>query len=89
MPVLNAYGYLKAGVTCELKQMTYNDAPLKCVHFAAYLYANGGFEASVKLFNYSRETSLDYPIYTDENSPIRIVHHYEDGKMFRSVHGTM
>ena len=80
MPVLNAYGYLKAGVTCELKQMTYNDAPLKCVHFAAYLYANGGFEASVKLFNYSRETSLDYPIYTDENSPIRIVHHYEDGK---------
>ena len=80
MPVLNAYGYLKAGVTCELKQMTYNDAPLKCVHFAAYLYANGGFEASVKLFNYSRKTSLDYPIYTDENSPIRIVHHYEDGK---------
>ena len=82
MPVIKGYSYLRAGATCKLQQKTYDatDAPLKCVHFAAYLYADAGLEASAKFFNYKKTVQVNYPLLNEKNSPVRIATHYEDGK---------
>ena len=90
MPVIKGYSYLQAGATCKLQQKTYDgtDAPFKCVHFAAYLYADAGLEASAKFFNYKKTFRANYPLLDEKNSPVRIVTHYEDGKSVpKCTHG--
>ena len=80
LPAFNAYAYASMGSVGKLKIQTYQDdaAPQKCMHFAAYLYAECGLQGSAKLI--IKETvSLKYEIFNAKNSPIRISHHYEDG----------
>ncbi len=81
LPVIEAYIYAEVGVKAKLKTTPYNDdiEPSNCVHFAAYLYAKYGATASVKIAIW--KTSLDYyeDIFSESNSPVKIVHHYEDG----------
>ena len=83
MPVIKGYAYLKAGANCKLQQKTYDgsDAPFKCVHFAAYVYADTGLEASAKFLAYKKSFNANYPLLDENNSPVRIAMHYEDGKM--------
>ena len=81
LPVVKAYVYAEAGARMGLKATSYGDgqAPKRCVHFAAYLYAKYGAEASVSFAGWSVSANFSADIYKESNSPLRIVHHYEDG----------
>ncbi len=81
MPVINAYVYAEVGIKAKLKASIYNDdkEPNKCVHFSAYLYAKYGATASVKFGGWKTSVTLNYDIYDKTNSPVKIVHHYENG----------
>lgn len=83
MDVLKAYVYAKAGGKASVKSSTYDDGklPKQCSHFAAYIYAECGATASVKFGIYSKSIDLKVILYDEKNSPIRVVHHYEDGKL--------
>ena len=80
LPAFNAYAYASMGSVGKLKIQTYQDdaAPQKCMHFAAYLYAECGLQGSAKLI-IKKTVSLKYEIFNAKNSPIRVSHHYEDG----------
>lgn len=80
---LEAYAYAKVGGKASLKNKDYGDdkLPKECVHFAAYVYAEYGATGSVKLGLTKKSISLSEELYNDKNSPVRIVKHYEDGKL--------
>ena len=82
LPVVSAYVYAEAGAEAKLKATGYHDdkLPKQCVHFAAYLYARYGATASVSFMGWSTSASYSADIFKESNSPVRIVHHYEDGK---------
>ncbi len=80
--ILRAYVYAKAGGRAVLKSSTFSDGnlPGRCTHYAAYIYAEYGAEAGVNFGFYKRSISLNETIYNENNSPIRVVKHYEDGR---------
>ena len=86
MPVISAYIYAEAGVKANLKATTYKDdkEPHKCVHFAAYLYVKYGASASAKFGGWKTSLSVNYDIFNEKNSPVKIVHHYENGVLVPS-----
>lgn len=70
LPAFNAYAYASMGSVGKLKIQTYQDdaAPQKCMHFAAYLYAECGLQGSAKLI--IKETvSLKYEIFNAKIVP--------------------
>ena len=79
----NAYAYAKVGARGLMKHQHYEDGtlPKTCIHFAAYLYAEAGVTGKVSIGSYSRNLDDKYTIYSEKNSPVRVVHHYEEGKM--------
>ena len=83
LPVFNVYFYGKVGAVGKLKSTTYGDEnkPERCTHFAAYLYAECGVKGKVKLLNFEKSLDLKHEFYNEDNSPVRIVHHYEDGTL--------
>ena len=88
LPGVAAYLYAKAGCLAKLKGNTYNDgaAPQKCVHFLMYAYAECGAAGSLTmpLSGTKLKISKKYEIYNQNNSPIRVVHHYEDNALVPS-----
>ena len=85
LPALKAYIYAGFGCVGKAKANTYADTekPETCVHFAAYLYAKCGATGQVEFepLNYKKTLNINHDIYDEDNSPVRIVHHYEDGKL--------
>lgn len=82
MPVINAYVYAEAGVKANLKTTIYNNSESnKCVNFKAYLYAKYGAQASAKFGGWKTSLSVEYDIFNESNSPVKIVHHYENGML--------
>ena len=83
MPVLSASVYAEVGIRASFSKKTYADdkSPKQCVHHAAYLYANYGAMASAKLGVWKTSESVTYTIFDENNSPVRIVNHYEDGNL--------
>ncbi len=81
MPIIKAFIYAEAGATAKLKTTVFTDGktPHQCTHFAAYLYARYGASASASFMGWSVSESFDENIFSENNSPLRIVHHYEDG----------
>jgi len=81
LKVVNAYVYAEIGARAEIESKTYSDEnlPNKCTHFEAFLYANYGASASIKLGKWSESFNKNYTIFDRNNSPVRILHHYEDG----------
>ena len=81
---INGYIWEKAGGKASFKQTNYNDGntPDKCTTFAAWLYASCGATVKFELFGIldSLSFSQEYVFYDEDNSPVRIYHHYEDGK---------
>lgn len=80
-----ADAYIEAGGKASIKGETYKDdkKPKHCTHFAAYVYAEYGLEAKVKFGafgEFSAGTSIIKPILDENNSPAKIVKHYEDGR---------
>ena len=88
LPGVSAYLYAKAGCLAKLKGNTYNDgaAPQKCVHFLMYAYAECGAAGSLTmpLSGTKHKISKKYEIYNQNNSPVRVVHHYEDNALVPS-----
>ena len=79
--IVQGYVYAEAGAKGKLKRTAYSDdeAPNVCVHTAMYLYLEYGATAKVKFGSFSKELSYKGEVWHDNNSPIRVVHHYEDG----------
>ncbi len=59
---------------------TDNQAPKACVHTAIYLYLNMDVNLSYNFGVKSDDFSRHEMIWTESTSPVRVVHHYEDGK---------
>ena len=82
LPAVTGYVYASFGIAARLKGTSYKDdrSPKTCIHFAAYLYGKCGIVARVSFpaFQYKESFDRDYEIFNERNSPLRIVHHYED-----------
>ena len=85
--VIVANTYIEAGGKASIKGETYKDdkKPKQCMHFAAYVYAEYGMEAKVKFGVFSKGSSILRTILDENNSPAKIVKHYEDGRQVASV----
>ena len=74
--------YAEIGAKGSVKRTSYSDNadPNVCVHTAMYVYLECGAKLAFKVANFKSEYSREYKIWKDSNSPVRVVHHYEDGK---------
>lgn len=81
MDVIAGNVYVEAGAKGSVKKTNYVDdeLPRSCVHTAIYLYLEYGATAHVKFGPFKTEASYKAKVWTDKNSPLRVVHHYEDG----------
>ena len=79
--VLYGYVYASAGGRASAEINSYNDnkKPQTCAHYAAYIYAEAGATAGVNIGFYEKEITIEREIFSEDNSPVRVVHHYEDG----------
>lgn len=69
---------LKGGISMLDKDD--NGEPKKCVTIYAYLYADYGWSVKILIsLDRNKKWSNNYKIYTIDNSPFRIAHHYENG----------
>ncbi|MDY2627961.1 MAG: leucine-rich repeat domain-containing protein, partial [Lachnospiraceae bacterium] len=87
LPAFKGYVYAKIGGKGNLKNTTYDDGkePKSCTHFSAWIYASYGAKASIKFFGVTTSSiDIEKNIYDVNNSPARIVKHYEDGKLISS-----
>ena len=88
LPAVSGYFYAKFGIAARLKGTTYKDdrTPKACIHFGAYLYGNCGVAASISFpaFQYKESFDRRYEIFNERNSPLRIIHHYEDNVLVSS-----
>ena len=79
MKVISGYVYGKAGVKAQIVDTSWETGqPRNCKTFLAYMYASYGAEASCKFVNYKYSKNVD--VYNLSNSPMRVYHHYEDGR---------
>ena len=76
--VLEGYIFAEVGGTGEIEHRTY-EGNFVCTHAAIYMYAERGATLSVQLALYKKTFEDKCEIWNDSNSPIRIVHHYENG----------
>ena len=78
---INGYVYTKAGGKVVLKQTQYESgSPKRCDTFVAYIYASTGATVTIKLGSLKGSYDRESEIYGEDNSPLRVYHHYEDGK---------
>ena len=82
LPVLKAYVWAKFGGQATFRATHYMDGkkPTECVSFYANLYCSVGATASVKILAYSKSCDYECIVWNEKNSPVKIVHHYEDKK---------
>ena len=74
---LEGYVYAEIGAKGEVTHKIYEDDT--CTHVAFYMYFEAGFKAAVKLGFYKKSWEETVDIWDDSNSPIRAVHHYDNG----------
>ncbi|MBO4897291.1 MAG: leucine-rich repeat protein, partial [Clostridia bacterium] len=67
----------------KMKDYTYVDGerPLKCETIGAYLFANIGARASINYIIDKKSWNKTIDLFTEENSPVRVYYHYEDGQL--------
>ena len=81
MPILTAEIYAEVGFKAQVQITNYGTGtPRSCSQYAGYLYAEYGADASVEFFTWEKSLKVNYDIFDDSNSPVRLVYHYEDGK---------
>ena len=74
--------YAEFGVKGSVNRTSYSDnaAPRVCLHTAMYLYLETGLHLSYKFGNQSDNRDQSESVWSESTSPVRVVHHYEDGK---------
>lgn len=79
--IIEGYIYAEFGAKGEVKSTTYTDGelPNNCTHTAIYLYMEYGAKGKVKLGVIQKECYDKGEVWTYKNSPVKVVHHYEDG----------
>ena len=79
--LIEGYCYFEVGPTGKIKLVKYPDdqLPKQCVHSAYFVYMETGIRAAFKFGRLESEYTCKKDIWTEKNSPIRVVHHYEDG----------
>ena len=72
----------KVGGKAEADHISYADEelPAECEHIGAWLYVSVSARAEVDLFLISAEWTKNKDVYNEDNSPVRVYYHYEDGK---------
>lgn len=82
MPVFKGTVFASAGQRARISRTTYDDelTPKACSHTSAYFYTEMGTRLDIHLglLKYSDEKSVE--IFNENNSPKRLVCHFEDGK---------
>ena len=80
IPVVDGSIYASIGVKGNIAANTYDDGkkPEMCIHFSAYMYANLGGRINIDFIVVRKSFSKEIEIYNINNSPIRVVLHYED-----------
>ena len=79
LPGLQAYVFAEVGAKASLWSTSYDTAPYRCTHFSAYMYMRFSAYASVNLFGWKKSADYTINVFDEKNSPIKVVHHYEDG----------
>ncbi|MCR5292783.1 MAG: leucine-rich repeat protein [Eubacterium sp.] len=76
------YCYVTAGGRASISSASYSAGkPSNCSAFVGFIYAEAGAKISFKLGPVTIvEREYKYPIYTETNSPVKVIHHYEDGR---------
>ena len=78
---IKGYVYATAGGKAVLRHVTYGSGtPKDCGTFVAYVYASTGATASITRGGKTYSYEETYEIFDEDNSPLRVYHHYEDGK---------
>ena len=83
LPVVSGNLYAKMGAKTQMVSETFNDGktPNTCMTVSSWMYASVGANAGLD-FGFTKKTfSQSYDIYNLENSPVRVVYHFEDGKL--------
>ena len=79
MPV-KGFLYGRAGFKSFVSVTTYSEVKGSCVHFSAHIFAEIGVEVSWSLLGIDQSYEKTKELFSEDNSPVRCVVHYEDGK---------
>lgn len=82
LPCVSGFLYASAGVKGGYDYQTYDDGnhPTDCGTFYAYLYADSGVSASIRLpFIGNKSYHKSTVVWDRDNSPVKVVYHYEEG----------
>jgi len=82
LPVVKGYLFAGTGAKGSLKVTTHltdDFDMLECRHFAAYWYVEYGAKAEINFFKFKKTFEDKTQFFGESNSPIRVVHHYENG----------
>ena len=77
---IKGYFYGEGGFKATVKYTTYQEITGSCTHFAAYMYAEFGVKVEWGILGYEQELDWNYEMIKEENSPVKLSFHYEDGR---------
>ena len=82
LPIISGRVYAKMGAKTRLTSDTYDDGnkPNTCLHISSHLYASMGASLTIDWVFDRKTFGKDITIYSESNSPVRVVYHYEDNK---------
>ncbi len=80
VPCVNGQIYAEAGAQGQYKAITYGDGelPATCATFRGWMYANVGASLTIDYGIGKKSFGKNIDIYTFDNSPVRLVYHWED-----------
>ena len=83
LPVISGKIYAKMGAQTVIESETFDDgkSPKMCTTVSSWLYASGGANASLDFYVTKKSFSKTYDIFNENNSPVRLVYHFEDGRL--------
>ena len=83
LPVISGKIYAKMGAQTVIESETFDDGktPKMCTTVSSWLYASAGANASLDFYITKKSFSKTYDIFNENNSPVRLVYHFEDGSL--------
>lgn len=83
LPVISGKIYAKMGAQTVIESETFDDgkSPKMCTTVSSWLYASAGANASLDFYVTKKSFSQTYDIFNENNSPVRLVYHFEDGRL--------